>query len=87
MSEKISVKICTGTLCYIMGGAELQLLDEYMPEELAGRVDIKGAPCLDCCNKQDSQRAPFVQVGDTIVSEASISKVIEAIRAELNGKV
>lgn len=86
MSEKISVKICTGTLCYVMGGAELQLLNEYLPEELADKVDIKGTACLDCCNKEDSQRAPFVQVGGRIISGATLTKVVEAIRAEINGE-
>ena len=30
-----------------MGGAELQVIDEYLPEELLDKLDIKGAPCLD----------------------------------------
>ena len=83
MEKKLIVKICTGTLCYVMGGAELQLLDEQLPEELLSRVEIQGSPCLDCCNREDSQGAPFVKVGDRIIAGATIEKVIEAIKNEL----
>lgn len=83
MDNKLSVRICTGTLCYVMGGADLQLLSDYLPEELACKVDIKGSPCLDCCNREDAPKAPFVKVGETIISEANISKVIDAIKAEI----
>lgn len=82
--SKLTVKICTGTLCYVMGGAELQLLEESMPAELLERVDISGSPCLDCCNSDDSSKAPFVKVGERMISGATITKVIEVIKEELN---
>lgn len=84
MKDKVIVKICTGTMCYVMGGAELQLLDEHMPTELADRVEISGAPCLDICNQGNGARAPFVKVGGRVISEATINKVIAAVREELN---
>ncbi len=84
MEKKLIVKICTGTLCYVMGGAELQLLDEQLPAELLAQVEIQGSPCLDCCNREDSQGAPFVKVGDRIIASATIEKVIDAIKNELN---
>ncbi|MBQ4278760.1 MAG: hypothetical protein IJC16_02235 [Rikenellaceae bacterium] len=84
MGKKLTVKICTGTLCYVMGGADLQLLDEQLSPELLSRVDIMGSPCLDCCNHDDSAQAPFVKVGERVVSGATISKVIDAIKDELS---
>lgn len=84
MKDKVVVKICTGTMCYVMGGAELQLLEEHMPAELADKVEISGTPCLDICNTGSSAKAPFVKVGGKIVSEATINKVIAAVREELN---
>lgn len=83
--KKISVKICTGTLCYVMGGSELQLLEDHLSPEVLQMVDIQGSPCLDCCNREDSAKAPFVKVNDQIISEASITTVIEAINKELKG--
>lgn len=81
--EKLSVKICTGTLCYVMGGAELQLLSEYLPEDIADRVEIRGSTCLDYCNQPERGKAPFVMVGETLVTQATIPKVVEAIRTAL----
>ena len=45
--EKLTVQICTGTLCYIMGGSELQLLGEYLPAGQhieAGCIEADGRP-------------------------------------------
>lgn len=84
--KKISVKICTGTLCYVMGGSELQLLEDHLSEEVLAQVDIQGSPCLDCCNREDSAKAPFVKVNERIVSEASITKVVEVIVEELKAQ-
>ncbi len=84
MKEKVMVKICTGTLCYLMGGADLQLLEEHLTPEMIDRVEVSGSPCLDCCNHDSSAKAPFVMVGDRLISEANITKIVDAIREELN---
>ena len=68
----------------MMGGSELQLLEEHLGEQLAERVEVSGSPCLDICNKGGTEKAPFVRVGERIVSEATISKVVAAIKEELN---
>lgn len=81
--DKLTVKICTGTLCYVMGGAELQLLGECLPENLVDRVEIRGSTCLDVCNQENKGKAPYVMVGDTLISEATIAKVIEIIKEKL----
>ncbi len=83
MEKKLVVKICTGTLCYVMGGADLQMLDEYIPEELLEKLDIVGSPCLDHCNHCEGPKAPFVEVGSRVISEATIAKVVEAVKEEL----
>ena len=67
-----------------MGGAELQVLEEHLSPEVLDRIEISGSPCLDCCNQDGAGKAPFVKIGDQIVSEASISKVVEIIKKELN---
>lgn len=85
--EKLIVKICTGTLCYVMGGSELQLLGDCLPEELQDKVEIVGATCLDFCNQEGHGKAPFVIVGQTLVTAATISKVIEQINSELKLKL
>ena len=81
--EKLTVQICTGTLCYIMGGSELQLLGEYLPETLADKVEIRGATCLDICNQEGKGKAPDVLVGDELITGATVAKVVEAIKQKI----
>lgn len=83
--SKIVVKLCSGTLCYVMGGAELQLLQDALPADLVSKVEIRGVTCLDYCNREGSGKAPFVMVGDELVAQATVQKVIEEIVRQSNG--
>ena len=80
MDKKIQVVICAGTLCHVVGGAELFTLSEHLPAELSRAVEIKGCPCLDRCKSLGTKNAPFVTVGGTVVERATIETVIGAIR-------
>lgn len=84
MKKKIEVKICTGTLCYVMGGADLQVIDEYLPAELLDLVELKGAPCLEHCNNPlKESKAPYVEVDGEVISDATVLKVVNAIKKVL----
>lgn len=86
MKKKLEVKICTGTLCYVMGGADLQVIDEHIPENLLELVDIKGAPCLEHCNKPNANgKAPYVEIDGQVISDATVLKVVNAIKKSLEG--
>ena len=87
MKKKVEIKICTGTLCYVMGGADLQVIDEHIPEELLEFIDIKGAPCLEHCNKPiGNSKAPYVEIDGTVISDATVIKVVNAIKKALEYK-
>ncbi len=81
---KVSVEICMGTTCYVMGSAQLAGIAERLPEEWREQVSVKGMRCSGACQKSDQYgRAPFVKVNDTIISEADEGKVLAAIREAL----
>ena len=42
--EKISVKVCLGTTCFVMGSANLQELMEIVPAKYGDKVDVCGVP-------------------------------------------
>ncbi len=84
--EKLTVKICTGTLCYVMGGAELQLLPEHLPQHLADKVEIRGSTCLDYCNREGNGKAPYVLVGSELVTGATLTKVVAEIRRQIENQ-
>lgn len=79
MESKIKVQICTGTACFVMGGSELLLLEENLPDNLKEHVEISGTMCMDFCKESTNGKSPFVEVNGLIISEATIPKVIEHI--------
>ncbi len=84
MSDKIKVTICTGTTCYVMGGAELLALEEHLRPELKDRIELEGATCLGRCkDRATGGTPPFARVGGKVITAASIEKLIEAIEAEV----
>ncbi len=78
--KNVTVSICTGTTCYLMGGAHLLTFDEMMDPYTAEHVEIKGSHCLGFCNDEVNGRPPFVKVNDRIISDASLTKVLDAVR-------
>lgn len=78
--KRVNVKICFGTMCYVMGGSHLEMLTDQLPAELKDKIHITGSPCLDVCHNKDNGKPPFVIVNDTIISEANIEKVINTIK-------
>lgn len=83
--EKVSIEICLGTTCFVMGASKLQDLESSLPPQFKGRVDIKAATCLELCNDKTFMKAPFVKVDGEIISEATVEKVLKAIESKING--
>ena len=84
---KISVKVCVGTTCFVMGGANLQELNEIIPKKYGDKVEVVGSNCLGLCSiNWEYSKAPYVKVDDDVVSEATVEKVLEAIDKKLSAK-
>jgi NADH:ubiquinone oxidoreductase subunit E len=82
--EKISVKVCLGTTCFVMGSANLQELIEIVPQKYGEKVDVSGVPCLGlCATDWEFSKAPYVKVDNDVIKEATVDKVINAIDAKL----
>lgn len=85
--EKISVKVCLGTTCFVMGGANLQELIEIIPRKYGDKVEVSGSPCLGMCSIQwNYSRAPYVKVDDDMVEEATVEKVLDVVDKKLGLK-
>ena len=78
--KKITVSICTGTACFVMGASEIMLLEEELSPELKEIVEIEGITCLDLCKHAECGKAPFVKINDQVISQASLPLVMEKIR-------
>lgn len=81
--DKIPVKFCVGTTCYVMGGSELTDLAAALPASWKDRVAVEGTVCLDFCRNTTRLKPPFVLVGDQVVDQASVDKVIGVLRGML----
>lgn len=45
--EKIKLKLCAGTMCYIMGGAQLMEIAELLSDEEKEYVEITLSPLFE----------------------------------------
>lgn len=80
----VEIKICFGTLCFIMGGAAFEMLGEHLPEEIRNKVRVEGMNCPGFCHKAEFGKPPFVMVNQTLIAKANIQKVIAKVREELS---
>ena len=84
MDKKITVNICAGTACFVMGASDILLLEEHLPQPLKDAVDIQGATCLGYCKNGEKGKAPFVEINGELMSAASLSAVISKIQEIAN---
>jgi hypothetical protein len=82
----VRLAVCTGTTCYVLGGSDLFPLPESLPEYLQDLVEVVGSPCLGYCRDPRNGRPPFVMVGETLLAEATLPRLVEALDAILDGK-
>ncbi|MCL2218901.1 MAG: NAD(P)H-dependent oxidoreductase subunit E [Chitinispirillia bacterium] len=83
--KKHKVTICTGTACFVMGGSELLLLEEQLPDDLKAITEIEGSPCNSICKRSEyggaqADHAPFAQVDDAVIEQASVQKIIAHLK-------
>ena len=82
----IKVEICCGTACSLLGAAKLMNLEEMLPEECRGRVEVEAKTCLELCERDNLGGAPYVRFnGSEIMSQATPEKVIARIRELVEG--
>lgn len=83
--EKLKLKLCAGTMCYVMGGAQLMGIVDSLSEEEKGQIDITFSPCLQRCDNQSTP--PFVELNGRILEGISKEKLIQIIKEELKHAV
>lgn len=86
--RSVDVHICTGTTCFVMGGADILLLEDTVSEELekygisreemSRRLTISGNPCTGHC-RHSKLKPPFVIVNGELIAEADLQKVMDRV--------
>ena len=85
--DVLKIIICSGTACFVMGGSELLLLEEELPEAWRGRVEIEASPCLGFCKDRGCGRAPFVMVGGESLAAVTMPSLLSHIGEKLGEKL
>ena len=84
MMEKIQVKVCLGTTCFVMGASKLQELEDIVAKKFADSVEVSSSVCLGLCSAEGKyMKAPYAKVDEEIVAEATVDKVLEVINRKL----
>lgn len=83
--DKITVKICAGTSCFVMGASHIQALEFNAPDDIKDLINIEEVRCMNRCKDTHTKynRGPFVTVNDELIEEANYEKVVAKIREVL----
>ncbi|MFO3726850.1 hypothetical protein [Butyricimonas sp. Marseille-P3923] len=83
--EKVNLKICVGTMCYVMGGAELRDVIESLPQNITEHLNVSYSPCLGCSKGEEAP--PFIEINGKRVAGVSKNSLIRIIKEELRDVV
>lgn len=81
--KDVTIKICCGTTCYILGNYQLLSSLASLPAGMQRRVEVIGSACLGSCCKPEVGRPPFVKVNQRLITQATEETVLAAIRDAL----
>lgn len=85
MMKKVNVKICVGTMCYVMGGAELRDVIESLPQNILEHLNISYSPCLEC--GESEQAPPFIEVNGKRIADVSKNSLIQIVKEEVRNVI
>ena len=68
--EKVQVRICVGTACFVQGGSDLLLYNDFVDPAVVAECEITGCSCLESC-KSGGEGAPYVEINGKIYSKVT----------------
>ena len=75
----VSVEICSGTACYIMGGAHLLTVEDELSADELEKVTIAASTCMGVCS-ECAEDSPFAKVNGKLISKANMELLVDTIR-------
>ncbi len=80
--EKINVKICLGTACFVQGGADLLLYSDFVEPSILEHFEVEGCTCLNQC-KVGNGSAPFVEINGKVYDSINQEKFCKLLAEEV----
>jgi NADH:ubiquinone oxidoreductase subunit E len=83
MENKIKLRVCIGTYCYVMGGYELKDIKGQLPDDLKDKVYVEASICLGCDSSGSEPQPPYVEIDGELIPYANVEKIISNLRMKL----
>lgn len=83
--KKIDLKICMGTMCYVLGGGELKSFIDGLPAEIRDRLNVTFSPCLDHCGV--AGEPPYIELNGRTIARVSRETLTQILKEELKNAV
>lgn len=83
--KKINLKICMGTMCYVMGGAELKEVLDNLSQDISSFLNISYTPCLGYC--MGKEEPPYIELNGRKIAGVSKTNLIQILKEEIRNVV
>lgn len=84
--KNVTVEVCCGTACYLLGAAKLLNLENEVPPDWKPHLKLRALPCLNLCETENLGGAPFVRLnGSEILARATLEELKLRLAELLNG--
>lgn len=79
-AEKLTVRVCVGTSCYVRGSQDLlhALIKHLESRGLTDRVDVQATFCFEQCD-----RGPSISVGGTVINRCTVAEACSVVERQL----
>lgn len=74
MKKPLTIEICMGTSCYMLGSQDLLTAIESLPQAMRQRLDVNEVPCFKACGK-----GPNVRVNGVVLSAMTPERLVGLI--------
>jgi NADH:ubiquinone oxidoreductase subunit E len=78
--KKMKLEICCGTTCFMLGSNDLLNIENEMPSELRGKVEVSAVPCMNLCSESKLSGAPYVRLNGIVIEQATQDKIFAKMR-------
>ncbi|MGH0054407.1 MAG: hypothetical protein ACQ5SW_13535 [Sphaerochaetaceae bacterium] len=83
--EKVNVKLCVGTACFVQGGADLLLYQDFLDPVVLAGCDIQGVSCIGGCKDAEMKvRPPYIEIDGQLYGEMTQDKLCRLLREAIH---
>lgn len=73
----ITVEICIGTSCHLMGVQDLMAVLDSLPDSQRNQIELKAVTCFKSCGK-----GPNVRINGELINNATPDRLLEFLQPQ-----